>query len=141
MGNILTVSQKDEKWVGGNAWFGSMMSVVETYTRKKVHSTFIIENNQAFFPMRLFIQCSRQGLGAALLVIGLFFRLQLRMSRYLLLYMHGVKEVTHTFFRRVGKQHHTSRGMCPTTRMILAMSYTKQSTILQFVILFMSICR
>jgi hypothetical protein len=39
-------------WVGGDAWFGSMMSVVETYKRKKVHSTFIIKNNQAFFPMR-----------------------------------------------------------------------------------------
>jgi hypothetical protein len=39
-------------WVGGDAWFGSMMSVIETYKRKKVHSTFIIKNNQTFFPMQ-----------------------------------------------------------------------------------------
>jgi hypothetical protein len=39
-------------WVGGDAWIGSMMSVIETYKRKKVHSTFIIKNNQTFFPMQ-----------------------------------------------------------------------------------------
>jgi hypothetical protein len=39
-------------WVGGDAWFGSMMSVIETYKWKKVHSTFIIKNNQTFFPMQ-----------------------------------------------------------------------------------------
>jgi hypothetical protein len=39
-------------WVGGDAWFGSMMSAVETCGLKKVHSTFIIKNNQAFCLMR-----------------------------------------------------------------------------------------
>jgi hypothetical protein len=39
-------------WVGGDAWFGSMMAAVETYKRKKVHLTFIIKNNQTFFPMQ-----------------------------------------------------------------------------------------
>jgi hypothetical protein len=38
--------------VGGDPWFGSMMSAVETYKRKKVHSTFIIKNNQTFFLMQ-----------------------------------------------------------------------------------------
>jgi hypothetical protein len=33
-------------WVGGDAWFGSMMSVIETNKRKKVHSTFVFKNNQ-----------------------------------------------------------------------------------------------
>jgi hypothetical protein len=39
-------------WVGGDAWFGSMMSVVKSYERKKGHWTFIIKNNQTFFPMQ-----------------------------------------------------------------------------------------
>jgi hypothetical protein len=38
--------------VGGDAWFGSMMSAIETYKRKKVKCTFIIKNNQTFFPMQ-----------------------------------------------------------------------------------------
>jgi hypothetical protein len=43
---------KEVGWVGGDAWFGSMMSVIETYKRKKVHSAFIINNNQTFFLMQ-----------------------------------------------------------------------------------------
>jgi hypothetical protein len=39
------------RWVGGDVWFGSMMSVIETYKRKKLHSIFIIKNNQTFFPI------------------------------------------------------------------------------------------
>jgi hypothetical protein len=48
-------------WVGGDAWFGSMMSVIETYKRKKVHSTFIIKNNQTFFPMQPASSCCAEG--------------------------------------------------------------------------------
>ena len=65
-------------WVGGDAWFGSVMSAVEVFNRFGVyrylfkcccfcynedyklyvlnffsHSTFIIKNNQTFFPMRV----------------------------------------------------------------------------------------
>jgi hypothetical protein len=32
-------------WVGGDTWHGSMMSVVETCTWKKVHLTFMMKNN------------------------------------------------------------------------------------------------
>jgi hypothetical protein len=39
-------------WVGGDAWFGSMMSTVETKIRLKVDSTWIIKNNQTYYPMR-----------------------------------------------------------------------------------------
>jgi hypothetical protein len=39
-------------WVGGDAWFGSMMSVVETRRLQKARSMFIAKNNQAFCPMR-----------------------------------------------------------------------------------------
>jgi hypothetical protein len=38
-------------WVGGDAWFGSVLSAVEVMKRLKVHSTFIIKNNHSFFPM------------------------------------------------------------------------------------------
>jgi hypothetical protein len=40
----------EEGWVGDDAWFGSMISVVETSEWKKVHSTFIIKDNQPFVP-------------------------------------------------------------------------------------------
>jgi hypothetical protein len=39
-------------WVGGDAWFGSIMTAVEVKKRFGVHSTFIIKNNRTFFPMR-----------------------------------------------------------------------------------------
>ena len=39
-------------WVGGNAWFGSIMTAIEVKKRFGVHSTFIIKNNRTFFPMR-----------------------------------------------------------------------------------------
>ena len=32
-------------WVGGDAWFGSVMSCVEVYKRFGVHSTFVVKNN------------------------------------------------------------------------------------------------
>ena len=38
-------------WVGGDAWFGSVATAVEVKRRLGVHSTFIIKNNQYFFPM------------------------------------------------------------------------------------------
>ena len=38
-------------WCGGDAWFGSVMSSVELYTRRKVHSTFVIKSNTHLFPM------------------------------------------------------------------------------------------
>ena len=39
-------------WVGGDAWFGSIMTAVEVKKRFGVHSTFIIKNNRTLFPMR-----------------------------------------------------------------------------------------
>ncbi len=38
-------------WVGGDAWFGSVMSCVEVMKRHEVHSTFIVKNNHQLFPM------------------------------------------------------------------------------------------
>jgi hypothetical protein len=32
-------------WMGGDAWFCSMISVIETCKLKKVHLAFIIKNN------------------------------------------------------------------------------------------------
>ena len=40
-------------WVGGDAWFGSIMSSVEVYKRFGVHSTFVVKNNTRYFPMRV----------------------------------------------------------------------------------------
>ena len=39
-------------WVGGDAWFGSVITSVETMIRLKVHSTFIVKNNQTMYPMQ-----------------------------------------------------------------------------------------
>ncbi|KAG7344005.1 hypothetical protein IV203_022013 [Nitzschia inconspicua] len=39
-------------WVGGDAWFGSVATSVEVFKRFSVHSTFIVKNNQDFFPMK-----------------------------------------------------------------------------------------
>jgi hypothetical protein len=38
-------------WVGGDAWFGSVMTCVEVKKTFDVHSTFIVKNNQFLFPM------------------------------------------------------------------------------------------
>ena len=38
-------------WVGGDSWFGSVLSAVEVMTRLKVHSTWVIKQNTDFFPM------------------------------------------------------------------------------------------
>jgi hypothetical protein len=38
-------------WVGGDAWFGSVMTCVEVMKHFAVHSTFIVKNNQFLFPM------------------------------------------------------------------------------------------
>ena len=40
-------------WVGGDAWFGSVMTVVELKKRLGVHSTFIVKNNKNYFPMEV----------------------------------------------------------------------------------------
>ncbi|KAG7355118.1 hypothetical protein IV203_004474 [Nitzschia inconspicua] len=39
-------------WVGGDAWFGSVATSVEVFKRFSVNSTFIVKNNQDFFPMK-----------------------------------------------------------------------------------------
>eukprot|EP00035_Acanthoeca_spectabilis_P014848 m.291840 g.291840 ORF g.291840 m.291840 type:complete len:809 (-) comp16232_c0_seq5:41-2467(-) len=38
------------RWVGGDAWFGSVTTAVELKTRLGVDSTFIVKNNTRFFP-------------------------------------------------------------------------------------------
>jgi Transposase IS4 len=38
-------------WVGGDAWFGSVMTCVEVMKRHKVHSTFVVKNHHLMFPM------------------------------------------------------------------------------------------
>jgi hypothetical protein len=38
-------------WVGGDAWFGSVMTCVELMTRLGVHSTFVIKGHTQFFPI------------------------------------------------------------------------------------------
>jgi len=37
-------------WCGGDAWFGSVMSSVEVYRRFEVHTTFVVKNNDRYFP-------------------------------------------------------------------------------------------
>ena len=41
---------KDKGWVGGDAWFGSVITAIETKKRFGVDSTWIIKNNNSFFP-------------------------------------------------------------------------------------------
>jgi hypothetical protein len=43
---------KQNGWVGGDAWFGSVMTCVEVWKRFQVHSTFIVKGNINFFPVR-----------------------------------------------------------------------------------------
>jgi hypothetical protein len=38
-------------WVGGDAWFGSVMTCVEVKKRFGVYSTFIVKGNDKFFPV------------------------------------------------------------------------------------------
>ena len=38
-------------WVGGDSWFGSVLSAVEVQVRFGVHSTWVIKQNHDFFPM------------------------------------------------------------------------------------------
>jgi hypothetical protein len=38
-------------WVGGDAWFGSVMSCVELMTRLKVNSTFVVKGHTFMYPM------------------------------------------------------------------------------------------
>jgi hypothetical protein len=40
-------------WVGGDAWFGSVMTAVEVMKEFDVHSTWIVKGNTAFYPMRV----------------------------------------------------------------------------------------
>ncbi|CAB9515559.1 unknown protein [Seminavis robusta] len=40
-------------WCGGDAWFGSVATCVELKKRFGVHSTFIVKNNKAFYPMEV----------------------------------------------------------------------------------------
>jgi hypothetical protein len=39
-------------WVGGDSWFGSVSTAVEVMARFGVHSTWIIKQNQQWFPMK-----------------------------------------------------------------------------------------
>jgi hypothetical protein len=39
-------------WVGGDAWFGSIMSCVELMKKLKVYSTFIVKTNNFLYPMQ-----------------------------------------------------------------------------------------
>jgi hypothetical protein len=43
---------KEGGWVGGDAWFGSVMTCVEVWKRFGVYSTFIVKNNNNLFPMQ-----------------------------------------------------------------------------------------
>jgi hypothetical protein len=38
-------------WVGGDAWFGIVMTAVEVKKRMEVESTWIIKGNHYFYPM------------------------------------------------------------------------------------------
>jgi hypothetical protein len=40
-------------WVGGDAWFGSVITAVEVMKKFKVHSTWIVKGNTAFYPMKV----------------------------------------------------------------------------------------
>jgi len=40
-------------WVGGDAWFGSINTVVELKRRVEVNSTFIVKQNKKYFPMEV----------------------------------------------------------------------------------------
>jgi hypothetical protein len=37
-------------WIGGDAWFGSVMTCVELMKRKKVYSTFVLKGHNLLFP-------------------------------------------------------------------------------------------
>ena len=44
---------KEGGWVGGDAWFGSVMSCVEVRNQLNVHSTFIIKQNLSYYPLQV----------------------------------------------------------------------------------------
>ena len=50
-------------WVGGDAWFGSIESVVELHQVLGLYSTFIVKQNLNYFPMKVLhaILCARHG--------------------------------------------------------------------------------
>jgi len=39
-------------WVGGDSWFGSTTTAIEVIRRFSVHSTWIVKQNQSWFPMK-----------------------------------------------------------------------------------------
>lgn len=39
-------------WVGGDSWFGSVCTAVEVYNQFGVHSSWIIKQNQSWFPKK-----------------------------------------------------------------------------------------
>jgi hypothetical protein len=41
----------DGGWVGGDSWFGSMITALEAKKRLNINSTWIIKGNHAFYPM------------------------------------------------------------------------------------------
>lgn len=43
-------------WVGGDAWFGSVASCVELHKRFGVHSSFIVKNNDHWFPRKILLE-------------------------------------------------------------------------------------
>jgi hypothetical protein len=53
-------------WVGGDTWFGSVITVVETFLHLKVHSTFIVKNNQRMFSMQVLHVVLKAWFGARL---------------------------------------------------------------------------
>ncbi len=43
-------------WVGGDSWFGLTASAVEVMSKFGVHSSWIIKQNQQWFPMKHCLQ-------------------------------------------------------------------------------------
>lgn len=41
------------KWIGGNAWFGSVKAAVELMHRLGINSTFIVEQNKKYCPINV----------------------------------------------------------------------------------------
>lgn len=44
---------KEGGWIGGDAWFGSVVSAVELKLRLNVYSTFVVKGNKHMFPMEV----------------------------------------------------------------------------------------
>ena len=45
----------DSSWVGGDAWFGSVLTAVEVKVYHDVHSTWIVKNNTKWFPKKVIL--------------------------------------------------------------------------------------